>query len=536
MDPLFTSKLALRDSTMTPREYQLHAASDVVEKGNALVVLPTALGKTFIALLVMARLLYDDPKAKFLFLTPTKPLALQQATRAREVLKISGNPDDAQELIVTLTGETAPSERAKIYQTAQVVFATPQTIENDVLEKRVKLESYRLVVLDEAHRAVGEYAYAFVAQHAQTHAKTLVLGLTASPSSDKKKIDEICQNLRVAHVIVKTADDEDVAPYANAIKLSWEFVDLPPRFKEVHQRLNELLLESLETLRAAGFLFTPPNKTGKGALLELRPRLLSAAQKNPSAYGLMSVHARALNIMHAMELLETQGPVSLLAFLEGLGKKKDASKASKNLAEDARVKMLVKQTRALVDEAVPHPKLVRLRELVTESLARKESVMIFAHYRATVEWIVKDLESIDGCFPGKLVGQAKAGGMNQKKQAQAIQAFREGAANVLVCSSVGEEGLDLPDVELVIFFEAVPSEIRLIQRRGRTGRHHEGKAIVLLMRGTRDEAYFWSSRRKETLLGKRMDHLVKHGPAERVVTLDDFGAKNSVATDEDDDF
>jgi Fanconi anemia group M protein len=72
-------------------------------------------------------------------------------------------------------------------------------------------------------------------------------------------------------------------------------------------------------------------------------------------------------------------------------------------------------------------------------------------------------------------------------------------------TSVGEEGLDIPQVDLVLFYEPIPSAVRSIQRRGRTGRLDEGSVIVLLAKGTRDEGYRWSSFHKE----KRMHKLIK---------------------------
>jgi len=85
-----------------------------------------------------------------------------------------------------------------------------------------------------------------------------------------------------------------------------------------------------------------------------------------------------------------------------------------------------------------------------------------------------------------------------------IQEFKDNKFNVMIMSSVGEEGLDIPAVDTVIFYEPVPSAIRTIQRRGRTGRQSEGKVIVLVAKNTRDEGYRWSSFHKE----KRMNSIL----------------------------
>ena len=67
--------------------------------------------------------------------------------------------------------------------------------------------------------------------------------------------------------------------------------------------------------------------------------------------------------------------------------------------------------------------------------------------------------------------------------------LKQGNYNVLVSTNVGEEGLDIAECDLVVFYDVVASEIRLIQRKGRTARHREGKVIILYCKGTHDEIY-----------------------------------------------
>jgi Fanconi anemia group M protein len=88
-----------------------------------------------------------------------------------------------------------------------------------------------------------------------------------------------------------------------------------------------------------------------------------------------------------------------------------------------------------------------------------------------------------------------------------LERFKNNEFNVLVMSSVGEEGLDIPAVDKVIFYEPVPSAIRTIQRRGRTGRQSKGEVIVLVTKGTRDEGYRWSAFHKENRMQKIMNDL-----------------------------
>jgi len=122
--------------------------------------------------------------------------------------------------------------------------------------------------------------------------------------------------------------------------------------------------------------------------------------------------------------------------------------------------------------------------------------------------------------PVRFVGQATRRdgdvGLSQSEQVQILKDFREAKFNVLVTTSIGEEGLHVPDVDHVIFYEAVPSEIRLIQRRGRTGRTRPGKMTVLMSEGTIDEAYYWSSKRKEQQMQRILETVKRQGPRPNV--------------------
>ena len=124
--------------------------------------------------------------------------------------------------------------------------------------------------------------------------------------------------------------------------------------------------------------------------------------------------------------------------------------------------------------------------------------IVFTQYRDTAQHIVDILNS-NGIKASRFVGQAKKEGdvgMKQEEQAQVLESFRRGEFSVLVATSIAEEGLDIPEVDLVIFYEPIPSEIRYIQRRGRTGRRTSGSVIILAAKDTIDERYLNASKRR----------------------------------------
>ena len=88
---------------------------------------------------------------------------------------------------------------------------------------------------------------------------------------------------------------------------------------------------------------------------------------------------------------------------------------------------------------------------------------------AVQEVAIEKLTEI-GITAGILIGKSGETGLKQKKQIETVQKFRDGEFQVLVATRVGEEGLDISEVNQVIFYDNIPSSIRFIQRRGRTGR------------------------------------------------------------------
>ncbi len=469
----------------------MNAAKAILENGNSLLVMPTAMGKTLVAILVAREKI---SQGKILFLAPTKPLAIQQARALEELGKV-----------VLVTGETPPAQRAELYEDAKVLCGTPQCIENDLLARRLNLEDFSLIVFDEAHRAVGNYAYAFIGKQA---AKTsaLVLGLTASPSSNKEKLREICGALGVRHVEVRRRGDKDVKEFDKPVRVDREFVDLPKPFALLRRSLNELLKESLEFLKDKGFLASSDvDKAHKKNLLAARG-VIASRMPHADAYKALSELARAMNLVHAIDLLESQGVGALRSFLKDMEARPKKSKAVQRLLSDSRVQEIAKACDNLSAAGVEHPKLKRLKEVVAYEAGRGSSVMVFAHYRNSVSQILRELNSLAGVNAKALVGRSKEG-MTQKEQAQVLDEFRAKEFNVLVATRVGEEGLDVPAVDLVIFYEAVPSEIRLIQRRGRAGRVRAGRALMLVTRGTKDEGFYWIAQQKERRMHAQLDEL-----------------------------
>ncbi|MDW7725643.1 MAG: DEAD/DEAH box helicase [Candidatus Methanoperedens sp.] len=503
-DIQYISHTLVKPETVEQRLYQLALAGEAIKK-STLVVLPTGLGKTIVALLVMVSRM---DAGKILLLSPTKPLVEQHVAFLRSTLNIP--PGE----IVLFTGNIPPKKRVSMWEDARVVVSTPQVIENDILGKKINLENVSCIIFDEAHRASGNYAYVYIAEkYAQQNRDPLVLGMTASPGSDHEKVKEVCENLHIKSVEIKTESDRDVKPYIFDKDIEWKYVQVPSEVKELNKLMNNVLTDRLNKLRELGFIPVYQKKLSKKEMLALQGKLQSQLRSFPDqkVYQGISVLAEVFKVSHAIEIAETQGVSALSKYFERLGneaRSKSGSKAARRLMDDLNMRQTVYH---LAKCGGINPKLALVKDIVWKQLHEnpQSRVIVFTNYRDTAELVTEQLKDADSdtVKPVRFVGQAsryKDTGLSQKQQVEIIRKFKEGDYNTLVATSVAEEGLDIPATDLVVFFEPVPSEIRSIQRKGRTGRKQAGRVVVLMAKGSKDEAYYWSSTHKEKSMFRTM--------------------------------
>ncbi|MBW3015230.1 DEAD/DEAH box helicase, partial [Candidatus Woesearchaeota archaeon] len=203
----------------TPRLYQQTILATCANY-NTLVVLPTGLGKTNIFLMLASQRLMQYPDSKVLFVGPTRPLIEQYYS----VFKKHFNIDE--DKIAVFTGMISPDKRAELWKKSQVIFSTPQGLENDIISDKIDISSVSLLGIDEAHRSVGDYSTVFIAkQYNKKSQWPRILALTASPGSDFEKINEVCKNLFIEKIEVRTDKDPDVKPYIQDVSVEWVEVE-----------------------------------------------------------------------------------------------------------------------------------------------------------------------------------------------------------------------------------------------------------------------------------------------------------------------
>jgi len=499
----FVKHPLIKEKAIERRLYQETLLGTCTNK-NSLIILPTGLGKTIIAFLIAINRLNKLPNSKIIFLAPTKPLVSQHYLTFKSALVM----DEGLEM---LTGSVTPERREAIYKQAKFLFYTPQTLQNDIIKGIADLKDVSFIIFDEAHRAMGEYAYNFIAAlYMKSANDPLILGMTASPGATKEKIDAVLENLFIRNIEIRTEKSPDVINYVQEIKIKWEQISLPAEFREIKNIIEQKYKDILKILKNSNYLDSYDiSRVTKQNLLAAQEKIRRALNttSSPTSEDFESIAnvAMAIRFSYMLELLGTQGLNSLLAYLQKVEKTtsgKRSSRVLRELVSSPFFNNLKNKVNALVEKGVDHPKFLTLQKSLQKQFEKTKSsrVIVFTQYRITAQLVTDKLKEIPGLRPVRFVGQqSKPGdkGLGQKQQLEILEQFKDGLFNVLVATSVAEEGLDIAECDRVIFYDVVPSEIRYVQRKGRTGRKRPGEVLILMAKGTRDEGYYYASQRKQ---------------------------------------
>ena len=492
----FIEHKLIKPNSIEIREYQTNLANDVKNQ-NCLIVLPTGLGKTTIALQVIVDYMQNGTGG-VLFLAPTRVLVNQHYEFLKENLLIAD--------IGIVTGEDLLSKRKKKWMNS-VVCATPEITKNDFARNMVSPNQFALVVFDEAHRTVGDYAYSIIAEYFQ-NTDTRILAMTATLPSEKEKAKEIVTRLRIKNLIERSDESPDVKPYIQKTETEWVRVDLTKEMKAIQMCIKLALEERYKELRKNGLRLSDSKSLSQ--LLNARQYVLT--QNRRSAKPLFT----AIRITYALNIFEAHGITPFLKFCDRTKEKKGAG--IKDLFEiDPNFTRAISLAKNQQSNGLEHPKIDRLVDILHDV---KSKVLIFSSYRDSVNVIHQKLLDMN-ISAEILIGKSGETGLKQKKQIETVQRFRDGVTKALIATRVGEEGLDISEVNLVIFYDNVPSSIRFIQRKGRTGRKDKGRLIVLIAKNTIDETYYFIGKRKIESAKNMGNNMIKYLEKDEKV-LDDF--------------
>ena len=506
----------LRDG-IEARGYQIEATQACI-RCSTLLVMPTGFGKTAVQWNCIADALHSNVE-KIIITAPTVGLVEQHRRMILERIQI----DESK--VRTYTGSDRPAKRGQIWDEATLLIATPQVIRNDVDSGLIQLKDVGLLIIDEAHHAKGNHATAQVAdRYRQQASKPWLIAATASPGSTQKAIEQLWKRLDVKQISVQKREDYMLRPYAVDMNIATIRVMLDETTLGLLEPLEAHQFDEINTLRRQGFL-APTEHLTAGLIEEAAQRAsIAISRKDPRGYDAARRISDVRRMHMLLGLLKTQGLRSARSYLD---------RADEQLREGERStsRFLKKQVIHNFRKAVQsmdecHPKSGLVRQLVEEHLVKNpnERILIFSEYRDTVDHIVEDLNKIPNAVVDRFIGQSKRGrreGMSQKQQLEQLERFRNGEMNVLVATSVGEEGLDVPSASMVLFYEPVPSAIRSIQRRGRTARERSGSVHVLVADDSRDVYVLQASKNREQRMHNVLARMRLNKPIDSYVTRKD---------------
>ena len=485
----------LNDGIVEARAYQLEAVDEALNS-SMLLVMPTAAGKTAVIWMMISEKLSGGGKA--IMIAPTVGLVEQHIRSLREVL----NLDDG---IVSVTGQIPPAKRVEKWNGARLVVATPKVVVNDASNGVVDLSDFSVLVVDEAHHCTGDHAMAqvcdkYISENLDPH----VLGVTASPGHRPETVREICSRTGALRIHIRNSGEEMLSGYLSELEVREITVIVPEEMIRLSEPFKIWQQGIVDRERRLG-RYVMPGMINFSGLSNAMDRAKSAIGRGEaSGYQSVSQIAVAMRLHHLINCLMSQGVSASREYLDRLEDEESGSKKTvRDFLRDIRIREL-RTNLAEMDEI--HSKIGAVRRMVRERIKRdsKSRIIVFANYRDTIASLETSLEGLKGITPIRFVGQSSRGsrkGLSGREQVRRLDEFRNGNANVLLATSIGEEGLDIPSADLVIFYEPVSSEIRTIQRRGRTGRKRLGEVIVLIAEGTRDEgAKAAALRREENML------------------------------------
>ena len=506
------------DGEFPVRDYQLEISQTAILH-NTLVSLPTGLGKTLIAAVVLYNYYRWFPSGKVVFLAPTLPLVHQQIQACYNIMGIPAT-DTA-----VLTGRVIAGERSKLWSERRVFFCTPQTVEKDITAGRCDATRIVCIVLDEAHKASGNYAYTKVVEQIEAAgAKFRILGLSATPGGEIKAIQKLVDALRIGKIEARMDDDESVKKYIHERHNEIIVVQQGSAVTTIERLLNNVIAPLLERLRNNNGLAMI---RGNATLTQFC--LIKAKQEYTERTGDRSLDiyflaaqklvgirtdVRRIGIGVARQKLLRIRDEDRTGLMSNVVKSKDFQELMAHVLRSSSNPDDSQETEE--DRKLNNPKLMKLDEILKEHFARSKAcgessrAIVFSQWRDSVSEIVAVLTAGQPLLrPRHFVGQGKSGGksddkkslngMKQKEQQQVMMDFQNGTFNILVCTSIGEEGLDIGEVDLIVNFDTLRSPIRMIQRVGRTGRKRDGRVVCLVSEGAEQKTMIASKQAERTL-------------------------------------
>ncbi|XP_033945144.1 ATP-dependent RNA helicase DHX58 [Pseudochaenichthys georgianus] len=482
--------------------YQKEVAERALHKENIIIWLPTGGGKTRAAVYVAKKHLKATPRAKVVVLVNKVHLVDQHYKNEFE-------PHLGRDYkVLPVSGETVEKDFfGKVLQEKDVVICTAQLLHNALISKEedrhVDLSDITLLIIDECHHTNKEGVYnkvmTFYLEKKLKGEKSLpqILGLTASPgtggATDLHKAVEhvlqICANLDSAIVSTKNFVTE-LNEKVPRPKKQFDIVDARPK-DPFGDQLKSMMLIIHE------FMNIPPDfrlrqcgtQEYEADVVELEKR---GVKKVDRLLAQCALHLRQYNdaLLINDTLRMTDAYLSLEDFYSKITREIDGTDIFLvGLFQENQVELEILAT----DSRYGNPKMDKLKSTLLEQFVPSENSkgIIFSKTRKSThclnDWVLNDKELKEaGIKPAILTGAGNSiSHMTLNEQSETIRKFRRGAVNLLVSTSVAEEGLDIPECNLVVRYGLLTNEIAQQQASGRA-RAKDSLYSVVAQKGGRE--------------------------------------------------
>ena len=493
----------IKEDKVEKRDYQERLSNICLEQ-NCLIIAPTGLGKTIIAALFIAKSLIEDQERRILLIAPTRVLVGQHAKTLREVLNLDP------ETIAEATGEDSIENRIDRWK-KKIVVATSEITLSDLEKGIFKPEEFYSVIFDEAHHAIGNHPYVLLGRSICIRKPEIrVIGFTASPPSDKEGQEQVLNKLNIKHVEAITENSPEVKKYFLGSKMEIIKIKFTPALLKIKQDLSTIIQNIRENLKKKGVLEKEETSSLR-ELLELRRKELGVEEKIQIT--------SLIRLYHCLDLAESHGIEPFIIFCEKLFLKRGRSAAK--LRGDLNFKAAYETAKSMLIVGEEHPKVLELKKILLNT-GEGDRVIVFTNYKDATKMLYEKALSW-GLNADYLIGKRGEFSQSQKEQLETLNKMNKGEKRILLTTRVGEEGLDIMECNLVIFYDSISDAVRFIQRKGRTGRKKKGRVIILVMKGTKEEVLFWIGMKR---IEKGRQIMKKSEEAQNIIPLEQFIKEN----------
>uniref|UniRef100_A0A7N6FLH4 RNA helicase n=1 Tax=Anabas testudineus TaxID=64144 RepID=A0A7N6FLH4_ANATE len=499
------------------RDYQEDVARPALEGKNIIICLPTGSGKTRVAVYITKQHL-DSRRAegrsgKVVVLVNKVPLVEQHYSAEflpylKQNYKVERVSGDSQ-LKISFT---------EIVKKNDVVICTAQILENYLErdnkgeDEGVKLSDLTLIVIDECHHTQkgGVYNHIMMRYLKQKHSNIRlkkqqkepvplpqILGLTASPgvggATKMEKAEEhilrICANLDASKIMTRSLGEYKKEPMKTTMLVEDRKED---PFGDVIKKIMNAIHDHAQ--------LTPTCDLGSQNYEQWVVQLeAKAAKEEDQNVRVCTAHLRQYN--EGLNLSNTIRMCDAFSFLNQYYEEEMKKKTLPDQEHTIQITdterflfSLFKELQKLAENPeYENDSLSKLRtKILQEFSSRKEARgIIFTKTRrsaiALSQWIQENPKFADiGVKASYVIGggdQSVVKPMTSAEQRDVLNKFRTGKVNLLIATTVAEEGLDIAACNFVIRYGLVTNEIAMIQAKGR-GRAEDSSYTLVEVKNT----------------------------------------------------